>query len=187
MEMAEFMHRFICRRSLHLTPLLCMLWFTLVLGIIISMPQFQRHDYLGSTYKIILLAEDNEGDIELIRYCCEHNSNPHSLFVVHNGEDVIAFLKQADNRPDIILLDINMPRMNGHEVLEELKQDPDLCDIPVVMLTSSGASADVEKARENGASGYIVKSNAFETAEIFSLIELVKEKPDTFIRVGLKR
>jgi CheY-like chemotaxis protein len=96
----------------------------------------------------ILLVEDNPGDIRLTREALRDNKIRNNLSVARDGVEAIAFLRRAGQyadapRPDIILLDLNLPRRDGREVLEEIKQDDDLKRIPVVVLTTSSDEADV--------------------------------------------
>ncbi len=115
----------------------------------------------------ILLAEDNDDDVVLIQesFADEHLANV--ISVVKDGEEALAYLRRQDPyanapRPGLVLLDINMPRKNGLEVLHEMKQDPSLKSIPVVMLTTSRAEEDVVRSYGEGACSYIMKPVRFE-------------------------
>ena len=115
----------------------------------------------------ILLVEDSEPDILLTQEAFEDASVKNRLHVARDGEEALNFLKkqgtyQAAPRPDVILLDINMPRKNGLEVLQEIKADPELASIPVLMLTTSQAEDDVRSAYARHANGYVVKPVGFE-------------------------
>jgi two-component system response regulator len=115
----------------------------------------------------ILLVEDNAGDALLTREALRDAKMANTLEWVQDGVEAMAFLrrqgKYADaHEPDLILLDLNMPRMDGREVLAELKNDPQLKHIPVVVLTTSQAEADIRKAYELHANCYIAKPLAFE-------------------------
>ncbi len=110
----------------------------------------------------ILLAEDNYSDVLLLKVSLEKSNFPCELSVAANGEIASKMLKQegdyaATPKPDIIILDINMPLKTGHQLLEEIKKDDRLKKIPVIMLTGSKTSQDVDAAYSNHASGYIVK------------------------------
>jgi chemotaxis family two-component system response regulator Rcp1 len=110
----------------------------------------------------ILLVEDNPGDAELAREALEGCKLHNRLHVVDDGEKAMAFLRQqspyADMpRPDLILLDLNLPRKDGREVLAEVKADDTLKRIPVVILTSSRAEEDVLKSYNLHANCYITK------------------------------
>jgi CheY-like chemotaxis protein len=103
----------------------------------------------------ILLAEDNPADVAIIRQVLRRSRLDAELSVARDGEHVLECL--ATRRPDLLLLDLNMPRMGGLEVLDRIKADPDLRTIPVIVLTSSIAEADVERAYHSHVNAYIRK------------------------------
>lgn len=110
----------------------------------------------------ILLVEDNLGDIELTQEAFLNAKIENRVHSVRDGEEALDFLYQRGEytdavRPDLIFLDLNMPRKNGKEVLEIIKEDRDLRDIPVVILTSSEADQDIAKAYQLRANAYVVK------------------------------
>lgn len=110
----------------------------------------------------ILLVEDNAGDARLAQEALRDARIRNRLDIVRDGVEALAFLKREGAwahapRPDLILLDINLPRKNGFEVLDEVKRDPALQAIPVVILTTSEAETDVLRAYEKFASCYITK------------------------------
>ena len=110
----------------------------------------------------ILLVEDSPDDVELTKESLKEGRLLHNLSVVGNGEDAMAFLRRQGEyidapRPDIILLDLNLPRKNGREVLAEIKADEHLKLIPVVVLTTSDAEQDVLKSYQLHANSYITK------------------------------
>jgi CheY-like chemotaxis protein len=110
----------------------------------------------------VLLAEDNPGDVTLTRKAFEKGQVANDLYVVSDGVEAMQFLRNegpyADTpRPELILLDLNMPRMDGQEVLAELDADPDLHRIPVVVLTSSSAEEDVARSYDLSANAYLTK------------------------------
>ena len=110
----------------------------------------------------VLLVEDNEGDIELTREALKSAKVHNRLNVVRDGIEAMEYLRRQGRfaravRPDLVLLDLNMPRKNGREVLAEIKGDPDLRSIPVVILTTSEAEQDILKAYELAANCYITK------------------------------
>src|SRR3989475_12399954 len=110
----------------------------------------------------ILLVEDNPGDVRLTREALGEAKFKNALYVAGDGVEAIAFLrrqgKYADAvRPHLILLDLNLPRKDGREVLAEIKQDPELKRIPVVVLTTSSAPEDIQKSYDLHANCYIVK------------------------------
>lgn len=115
----------------------------------------------------ILLVEDSEPDILLTEEAFSEARVRNRLHVVRDGEEALQFLRRegdyaAAPRPDVILMDINMPRKNGLEVLEEVKADPSLRSIPVLILTTSQAEDDVQRSYSGHASGYVVKPVGFE-------------------------
>ncbi len=110
----------------------------------------------------ILLVEDNEGDILLIEEAFEEARLINTISVLRNGEAAIQFLEQEGEYenakpPDLIILDVNLPRKNGHEVLEYVKTNDDFKQIPVIMLTTSSSNKDIERSYENHANCYITK------------------------------
>jgi CheY-like chemotaxis protein len=114
----------------------------------------------------ILLVEDNAGDVRLTREALKEHRLLHNLSVVGDGEEALRFLRRQDPfvgapRPDLILLDLNLPRVSGREVLSVVKGDPELRAIPVVILTSSEAPEDVMRAYELQANCYVRKPVGF--------------------------
>lgn len=110
----------------------------------------------------ILLVEDNEGDILLTMEAFEECNVKTEISVAKNGQEALDFLfkrtKYVDaKKPDLILLDINIPIYNGHEVLQQIKTDPELKKIPVIMLTTSSNQKDIDKAYENHCNSYVEK------------------------------
>lgn len=115
----------------------------------------------------ILLVEDNDGDVRLIQECVAKSHAPVSLHVVGNGEDAMRFLRREDNyadapRPDLIVLDLNLPRKSGREVLAEVKADPALESIPITVFTSSEAKDDIRHAYARHVNAYIHKPVNYE-------------------------
>lgn len=115
----------------------------------------------------ILLVEDNEGDILLTREALGDQWTRDSLEVARDGEQALDYLQQLvaeANRelPDLILLDINLPRMDGKELLSKLKTNPAFCHIPVIMLTTSTSGRDILDAYSAQANCYITKPVDFE-------------------------
>lgn len=110
----------------------------------------------------ILLVEDNPGDIELTQEALLESDLVHRTHVVRDGEEALDFLYRRAAfteavQPDVILLDLNMPRKNGQEVLSVIKEDAALKDIPVLILTGSAAERDIARSYKLRANGYIVK------------------------------
>ena len=115
----------------------------------------------------VLLIEDNPGDVRLTHEAFREANTAIQLHVASDGVEALAFLTRtgahADApRPDLILLDLNMPRMDGREVLGELKADADLRTIPVVVLTTSTARSDIESSYSLHANCYVVKPLDFD-------------------------
>jgi two-component system, chemotaxis family, response regulator Rcp1 len=134
----------------------------------------------------ILLVDDNEGDILLTREALDDARIVNKISIAYDGLEAIRFLKKQPagaNTPDLILLDINLPKMNGTEVLAIIKNDPELKRIPVIMLTTSSAEKDILASYDNHANCYITKPvdlemfmNVVRTIEDFwiSIVKLPK-------------
>src|SRR6201996_3146435 len=110
----------------------------------------------------ILLVDDNEGDILLTREALEECKIVNQISIAHDGIQAVNFLRKEPpyedtDMPDLILLDINLPKMDGTEVLSIVKTDPDLKRIPVIMLTTSSAEKDILASYDNYANCYITK------------------------------
>jgi CheY-like chemotaxis protein len=110
----------------------------------------------------ILLVEDNEGDVILTREAFEHTEVPTEISVVKDGKAAMDFLKKEGDyynvdRPDLMLLDLNLPRKNGFEVLQFVKSDSNLMHIPVIVLSTSSSERDIDKCYEYFANCYITK------------------------------
>jgi len=113
----------------------------------------------------ILLVEDNPGDVRLSSEALKESDLPHCLNVVINGDQAMTFLRQEADyrqapRPDVIMLDLNLPGKNGLEVLQEIQSDQALNDIPIIILTSSDSDLDVLIAYKKHASAYLVKPSS---------------------------
>lgn len=108
----------------------------------------------------VLLVEDNPGDVRLTQEALRDAKVRSNLHVANDGVEAMAFLRRSDvPRPDVILLDLNLPKMSGREVLEQIKGDAVLRDIPVVVLTTSQAEQDIEES-------YRLRANAFVTKPV---------------------
>ncbi len=110
----------------------------------------------------ILLVEDNPGDVRLTKEAFAEGGIANTLHVATDGVEALDFLYQRGDhadapRPDVVLLDLNLPRKNGDEVLDEIRSDPDLDYLPVVVLTSSDAQEDVVQSYELQANAYLTK------------------------------
>lgn len=110
----------------------------------------------------ILLVEDNPGDVRLTEEAFRQGRIAHRLSVVSDGEEALSFLRKKGKyanapRPDLILLDLGLPKRDGREVLRDLKNDPDLRNIPVVILTTSDGEQDIRRAYKFYANSYMIK------------------------------
>ncbi len=110
----------------------------------------------------ILLVEDNPADVRLTQEVFRDSRITNNIYVVSDGEEALAFLRKKERyaeepRPDIILLDLNLPKKDGRQVLAEIKTDQELKTIPVIVLTTSDADRDVRTAYEAGVNSYITK------------------------------
>ncbi|WP_219511480.1 response regulator [Nonomuraea ceibae] len=131
----------------------------------------------------VLLVEDDQGDILLTREAFELNKVSNRLHVVNDGEQAMDFLRQKGEhagvpRPDLILLDLNLPRKSGLEVLEEVKLDEDLRTIPVVVLTTSEAEEDILLSYKMHANAYVAKPVDFQ-----QFIRVVRQIDNFFVTV----
>ena len=122
----------------------------------------------------ILLVEDNPGDVRLTQEALKQNKVANNLYVAGDGVEALAFLRREGQyadavRPDVILLDLNLPRKNGHEVLEEIKADEDLKRIPVVILTTSDAEQDIMTSYNQHANCFVTKP-----LDLHQFIEVVR-------------
>lgn len=131
----------------------------------------------------VLLVEDDPGDVLLIREAFEYNKVHNNLNVVSDGEQALDYLRRQGAhaeaiRPDLVLLDLNLPRKDGREVLAEVKQDEDLRTIPVVILTTSEAEEDVLKSYQLHANAYVTKPVDFER-----FVSIVRQIDDFFVSV----
>lgn len=128
-------------------------------------------------YFEVLMIEDDLGDADLIRECLAETQTPLKLNIVTDGEKAMAYLRQQDefvgvSRPSLILLDLNLPRKNGNEILYEIKSDPILRFIPVIILTTSDAERDIKNSYALGANCYITKPDGWsQFSKVVQLIE----------------
>ncbi|MBD1862660.1 response regulator [Trichocoleus desertorum] len=128
--------------------------------------------------KTIFLVEDNRADIRLIEEALKNSNVPHQVVAVRNGMDAMAFLRQEGEyvdapRPDLILLDLNLPRKDGREVLAEIKADPNLKRIPVVVLTTSRNEEDISQSYDLHVNCYITKSRNL--SQLFQIVKGIEE------------
>ena len=131
----------------------------------------------------ILLVEDDPGDVLITREAFAENKVRNQLSVVTDGEAAMSFLHREQGfadapRPDLILLDLNLPRKAGHEVLAEIKSDTDLQRIPVVVLTTSDAEEDILRSYDLHANAYVTKPVDFDR-----FLGVVRQIDDFFVTV----
>jgi CheY-like chemotaxis protein len=131
----------------------------------------------------VLLVEDDPGDVLMTREAFADHKVRNTLHVVNNGVDAMAFLRREGEyadapRPDLVLLDLNLPRMDGREVLAEVKGDPELRSIPVVVLTTSEAAEDVSRSYTLHANAYVTKPVDFDR-----FIAVVRQIDEFFVSV----
>jgi CheY-like chemotaxis protein len=131
----------------------------------------------------VLLVEDDEGDVLMTREALDEGKVFNRLAVVGDGVEAIAYLRReqpyADvTRPDLVLLDLNLPKRDGRQVLEEVKADPELRRIPIVVLTTSEAEEDVLRSYDLHANAYVTKPVDFDR-----FVEVIRQIDDFFISV----
>ena len=131
----------------------------------------------------ILLVEDNPGDVRLVEEAFKDACLANDLCVVTDGDEALEYVYQRGEyadapRPDVVLLDWNLPRMGGDEVLAELKEDPNLGSIPVIVLTGSRAQEDVVRSYELQANAYVTKP-----VEPNEFIEAIRSFAEFWLRI----
>lgn len=138
----------------------------------------------------ILLVEDNPGDVELVREALSEGKIRNELHVASDGVEAMQYLKREEEHanahcPDLILLDLNLPRMNGREVLREIKSDPKLRFIPVVVLTSSKAEEDIVKSYNLHANCYVTKP--VDLDQFLGVVKSIEDFWLTVVKLPCKR
>lgn len=131
----------------------------------------------------VLLVEDDAGDELMTREAFEDNRIGNTLHVVRDGLEALDFLYQRGEhteapRPDLILLDLNLPKYDGRQVLEKIKSDPDLSHIPVVVLTTSAAEEDILRSYKLHANAYVTKP-----VDLDQFIKAIRHIDDFFVTV----
>ena len=131
----------------------------------------------------VLLIEDDPGDELITREAFEHNKIKNTLHVAHDGEEGLDFLYQRGAfkdapRPDLVLLDLNLPKYDGRQLLEKIKSDPDLCHIPVVVLTTSSAEEDILRSYKLHANAYVTKP-----VDLDQFMSAVRQIDEFFVQV----
>lgn len=138
---------------------------------------------MNGTAVEILLAEDNPGDVALTRRALRQSKVNNNLHVVSDGEEAMRFLRREGEhadapRPDLVLLDINMPRKSGLEVLEDVKREEDLCTIPICMLTTSEDDQDILSAYARHANAFVKKP-----VDLEQFIDVVRKIEDFWFTI----
>jgi CheY-like chemotaxis protein len=131
----------------------------------------------------VLLVEDDPGDVLMTREAFEQHKVVNTLHVVSDGVEATKFLRRQDEyadapRPGLILLDLNLPRKDGREVLADIKSDPDLLDIPIVVLTTSAADEDILRSYKLHANAYVTKPVDFNR-----FVDVVRQIDHFFVSV----
>ncbi|MDG3010809.1 response regulator [Rhodococcus sp. D2-41] len=131
----------------------------------------------------VLLVEDDPGDELMTREAFEYNKVGNTLHVARDGEQALDFLYRRGRfteavRPDLILLDLNLPKYDGRQVLEKIKSDPDISDIPVVILTTSSAEEDILRSYKLHANAYVTKP-----VDLDQFISAIRQIDDFFVQV----
>jgi two-component system, chemotaxis family, response regulator Rcp1 len=127
---------------------------------------------------VILLVEDNLGDVRLTQEAFKEGKVNNLLIVASDGIEAMSILRSEASRPDLVLLDLNIPRMDGRQVLAEIKADPSLKRIPVVVLTTSKAEEDIVRTYDLNANCYITKPVDFD-----KFLSVIKSIDDFWLTV----
>jgi CheY-like chemotaxis protein len=131
----------------------------------------------------VLLIEDDPGDVLITREAFEHNKIENNLHVARDGEEGLDYLYRRGAfehapRPDLVLLDLNLPKYDGRQLLDKIKSDPDLCHIPVVVLTTSAAEEDVLHSYKLHANAYVTKP-----VDLDQFMKAVRQIDEFFVQV----
>lgn len=129
----------------------------------------------------ILLVEDNPGDVRLLRFAFEQISTACNIRVARDGAEALELVKKSRNNrlPDLILLDLNLPKVSGHEVLTRIKSDPATGAIPVIILSTSDSPDDIRQAYRQHANSYLTKPR-----DLDQLIHLVEVMDSFWLRTA---
>ncbi|MDA2891181.1 response regulator [Mycobacterium sp. pW049] len=131
----------------------------------------------------VLLVEDDAGDELITREAFEQNKIANTLHVARDGQEGLDFLYRRGEhetapRPDLVLLDLNLPKYDGRQLLEQIKSDPELCDIPVVVLTTSSAEEDILRSYKLHANAYVTKP-----VDLDQFMSAVRQIDEFFVQV----
>ena len=138
----------------------------------------------------VLLVEDNEGDIFLTTEALEEAKIVINLSIAKDGKDAIDFVSRRGNHtndelPDLVLLDINLPKRNGHEVLKHIKEDEKLKHIPVIILTTSSSEKDINLSYKQYANCYIIKP--VEVSDFLRVISTIENFWISIVKLPIKK
>jgi CheY-like chemotaxis protein len=131
----------------------------------------------------ILLIEDDPGDELIIREVFEHNKFHNTLHIARDGQEGLDYVYRRGKyqdapQPDLILLDLNLPKYDGRQLLERFKSDPDLCHIPIVVLTTSAADEDILRSYQLHANAYVTKP-----VDLYQFMRAVRQIDEFFVQV----
>jgi CheY-like chemotaxis protein len=131
----------------------------------------------------VLLIEDDPGDVLITREAFEHNKIDNTLHVASDGEEGLDYLYRRGShrnapRPDLVLLDLNLPKYDGRQLLDKIKSDPELCHIPVVVLTTSAAEEDILHSYKLHANAYVTKP-----VDLDQFMKAVRQIDEFFVQV----
>jgi chemotaxis family two-component system response regulator Rcp1 len=134
----------------------------------------------------ILLVEDNPADVLLMEEALREGKMANNLYAVNNGDEAMDFLNRRGKyrdapRPDLIMLDLNLPRKDGREVLAEVKEDPELRKIPVVVVTTSRSEADIDKSYKLHANAYVTKP--VNVRQFFDVVQQIEDFWFTIVKL----
>ena len=121
----------------------------------------------------ILLIEDDNDDIELIQDALQENNISHQLAVIKDGGEVAGYLETGHDIPDIIVMDFNLPKVHGREILKQIKRTDHYKNIPLVILTTSSSQDDIDYSYKEGANRYLIKPTT--TSGIRNVVAVIKE------------
>jgi CheY-like chemotaxis protein len=121
----------------------------------------------------ILLIEDDNDDIELLQDALQDNDVPHQMHVIKDGGQVSDYLETSEDIPHIIVMDFNLPKVHGRDILKQIKQTDNFKNIPLVILTTSSSQDDISYSYKEGANRYLIKPTTI--VGIKAVIEVIKE------------
>lgn len=122
----------------------------------------------------ILLIEDDADDVELLQEALAENGVEYDMTVLKEGNEALSYLREDKQLPDIVIMDFNLPKVHGREVIREIRANPKFANIPVLILSTSSSSTDINYAFEAGATSYLVKPATIEAINqtVSTIVEL---------------